>query len=134
MYRRSFCLRTAFPITNRSHAWTFIDLQVDTGKLPPFCREGDGRAWCDHYCQFTSIPTPSELCSELATGNRALRHCRRESDCVQLRDQAPGVITGALPAARGWERVHRLDSPVDDLSQCTRANSAHQTGQHLAET
>jgi len=43
-----------------------FNLQVDTGKLPLFCRDSDGRAWCDHYCQFTSIPTPSELYGELA--------------------------------------------------------------------
>jgi len=43
-----------------------FNLHVDTGKLPANVQDADGRAWCDHYGQYTLIPKASDLYAELA--------------------------------------------------------------------
>jgi len=43
-----------------------FNLHVDTGKLPPNTIDANGRAWCDHYGQYTLIPKAHELYAELA--------------------------------------------------------------------
>ncbi len=43
-----------------------FNLHIDTGKTPANIRDAAGRAWCDHYCQYTEIPTAKEIYSELA--------------------------------------------------------------------
>jgi hypothetical protein len=42
-----------------------FNLHVDTGKLGAHPRDAEGRAWCDHYGQYTLIPK-SDLFDELA--------------------------------------------------------------------
>jgi hypothetical protein len=42
-----------------------FNLHVDTGKSSQHIRDAEGRAWCDHYCQFTMIPKPADLYAEL---------------------------------------------------------------------
>ena len=43
-----------------------FNLHVDTGKLPPNMKDAEGRAWCDHYGQYTLIPKANDLYSELS--------------------------------------------------------------------
>lgn len=43
-----------------------FNLHVDTGKLSSNIKDAEGRAWCDHYGQYTLIPKANDLYSELA--------------------------------------------------------------------
>jgi hypothetical protein len=43
-----------------------FNLLVDSGKLPPSTRDAEGRAWSDHYGQYTLVPTAGELYGELS--------------------------------------------------------------------
>jgi hypothetical protein len=45
-----------------------FNLCVDTGKRPATLRDSRGTAWCDHYGQYTLIPTEGDLLKELSAG------------------------------------------------------------------
>jgi hypothetical protein len=42
-----------------------FNVLVDTAKIAPRARDGQGNAWCDHYGQFTEIPKLGPLHDEL---------------------------------------------------------------------
>jgi hypothetical protein len=45
-----------------------MNLSVDTGRGAPLLRDAEGNAWCDHYCQYTSIPKLKDVRDELSSG------------------------------------------------------------------
>jgi hypothetical protein len=44
-----------------------VNMTVDGPGRPPWTRDAQGRAWCDHYGQYTPIPTAAEVHGALRT-------------------------------------------------------------------